>query len=85
MKLTDITNEDPATLVGLLTKTQKEEIQGKWYSSDSYYNPIQNVNDNWVISTQEMIYTINPETMWVKELTLINYEPKPTPPFPPIG
>ena len=79
MKLADITTEDITTLVGLLTEVQKDELVGVYYSADSIYNPIQDINDNWIISVEEMIYTSNPETLWVKELDLIEYKPKPTP------
>jgi DNA-binding MltR family transcriptional regulator len=78
MKLSNITTEDITTLVGLLTELQKDELIGKQYTDDSFYNPIQDINDNWVISTEEMLYTTNPETMWVKDLDLIVYEPKQT-------
>jgi hypothetical protein len=79
MKLADITTEDIATLVGLLTEVQKDELVGVYYSADSIYNPIQDIDDNWIISVEEMIYTSNPETLWVKDLDLIKYKPKPTP------
>ena len=79
MKLSDITTEDITTLVGLLTLEQKELLQGQWYSSDSYYNAITDIDENWVISTEEMIYTTNEDTLWVKDLELIEYKPKPTP------
>jgi hypothetical protein len=79
MKLSDITNEDVTTLVGLLTLEQKELLQGKWYSPDSYYNAITDINDNWIISVEEMQSTSNPDTMWVKDLNIIEYKPKPTP------
>ena len=71
--------------VGLLTLKQKEAIAGQLYAPDSYFNPIQDLNDNWVISTQEMNDCVVDEFMWVKDLPLIDYEPKPTPPFPPIA
>jgi hypothetical protein len=79
MKLADITTEDITTLVGLLTEVQKDELVGVYYSADSIYNPIQDINDNWIISVQEMQSTSNPDTMWVKDLELIEYKPKPTP------
>jgi hypothetical protein len=79
MKLADITTEDITTLVGLLTEVQKDELVGVYYSDDSIYNPIQDIDDNWVISTEEMIYTTNEETLWVKDLELIEYKAKPTP------
>lgn len=79
MKLADITTEDITTLVGLLTIEQKDQLVGQWYAPDSFFNPIQDLSEEWVISTQEMIYCTNEEFMWVKDLDLIIYEPKPTP------
>lgn len=80
MKLTDITRAEWTTYVGLLTETQKDELVGQMYAPDSYFNPIQDNADNWVISIEEMEYCVNPEFLWVKDLPLIIYEPKPSPP-----
>ena len=82
MKLTDITPEDTTIYVGLLTEEQKDSLVGVYYAPDSIYNPIQDADDNWVISVEEMQDTTNEETLWVKELPLIEYVPKPTPPMP---
>ena len=84
MKLTELTAEQRLTYVGLLTELQKDELVGQLYAPDSYYNPIQDLNDNWVISIEEIEQTVTPEFLWVKDLDLIPFEPKPTPPFPPI-
>jgi hypothetical protein len=62
--------------VGLLTEIQKDEIVGQLYAPDSYYNPIQDIDNNWIISIEEIEQTITPEFMWVKELPLIPYTPK---------
>jgi len=78
MKLADITTEDINTLVGLLTEVQKDELVGVYYSADSIYNPIQDIDDNWIISIEEIIYTTNEDTLWVKDLELIEYKPKPS-------
>ena len=67
--------------VGLLTEVQKDELVGQLYDEDSYFNPIQDLNENWIISVEEIDQCVNPEFMWVKELPLIPYEPKPTPPI----
>jgi hypothetical protein len=67
--------------VGLLTEIQKDELVGQMYDEDSYFNPIQDLNDNWIISVEEIDQCVNPEFMWVKELPLVPYEPKPTPPI----
>jgi hypothetical protein len=81
MKLTDITQVEWSTYVGLLTVEQKDELVGQLYTDDSYFNPIQDANDNWVISVEEMAYCTNEEFIWVKDLKLIPYEPKPVPPM----
>ena len=79
MKLADITTEDISTLVGLLTELQKDELVAVYYSADSIYNPIQDIDDNWIISVEEIQATSNEDTMWVKDLDLIEYKAKPTP------
>lgn len=61
MKLTDITKEQWTTYVGLLTEIKKDELTGQMYSPDSYFNPIQDLTDNWVISVEEMQYCENPK------------------------
>lgn len=66
--------------VGLLTETQKDELIGQLYAPDSYFNPIQDIDNNWIISQEEMDQCINPDCLWVKDLPLIEYKPKPTPP-----
>lgn len=67
--------------VGLLTLEQKDSLVGQMYTDDSYFNPIQDADDNWVISVEEMEYCTNPDFIWVKDLDLIPYVPKPTPPI----
>ena len=69
--------------VGLLTETQKDSLIGQLYDEDSYFNPIQDINDNWIISVEEMDFCVNPEFQWVKDLPLIDYKPKPSPPLHP--
>ena len=72
------------TQVGLLTETQKDSLVGQLYDEDSYFNPIQDISDQWIISIEEMDFCVNPEFKWVKDLPLIDYVPKPSPPFPPM-
>ena len=79
MKLNELTAEQRTTYVGLLTELQKDELIGQLYAPDSYFNPIQDINDNWVISIEEIEQTVTPEFLWVKDLEMIPYEPKPTP------
>lgn len=61
--------------VGLLTEEQKNKLTGQQFMLDVYFNPIQDNNNNWIISIEE-IDQCNNEFSWVKELELITYEPK---------
>jgi predicted DNA-binding transcriptional regulator len=76
MKLTELTQEEKLLYVGLLTELQKDQLIGQLYAPYSYYNPIQDFNDDWVISVEEIEQTIAPEFMWVKDLPLIPYVQK---------
>jgi hypothetical protein len=82
MTLKDLTPEQYSTYVGLLTKTDKDLLIGQWYMDDSYFNPIQDNDDRWVISVEEISQCVNPDFMWVVDLPLIPFVPKPAPPFP---
>lgn len=64
--------------VGLLKLDEYEQIVGQLFDEDSYFNPIQDADDNWVISTEEINFCTNPEFQWVKQLPLIEYKPKVT-------
>ena len=73
MKLSQLTQEQKLTYVGLLTEVQKDELIGQLYTQDSYFNPIQDFYNNWIISVEEMRAT---DIEWVKELELIEYKAK---------
>ncbi len=64
--------------VAKLTITQKDELVGQLYTTDSYFNPIQDCNMEWVISTEEVDFCDNPSFIWVKSLPLIDYCQKPS-------
>lgn len=74
--LKNITKEQYDLYVGLLTIEQKNNLLVQQYAPDCYFNPIQDLNDNWIISVEEMANCINDEFAWVKELPLIIYEAK---------
>ena len=76
MRLNDITQEQKLTYVGLLTEVQKDELIGQLYTDDSYFNPIQDAAENWIISVEEMEFCTIDIFTWVKDLTLIEYTPK---------
>lgn len=70
------------TQVGQLTIEQKDLLVGVMYSADAYYNPIQDCNDVWVLSQDEMDATTNPALAFVKSLPLIDWCKKPAIPNP---
>ena len=62
------------TYVALLTEEQKESLVGKMFAEDSYFNPVQDKVENWVISVEEQEFCNNEEFLWIKSLPLIEYE-----------
>jgi hypothetical protein len=63
-------------LVGLLTLDQYDQIIGQMFDEDSFFNPLQDANDDWIISEEEINFCTNPEFIWIKDLPLIEYKPK---------
>lgn len=62
-------------MIAILTTEQKDQLIGKTYDGVCYFNPIQDINNNWIISEEE----INQSNLeWLKELELSEYLPKPT-------
>lgn len=62
-------------MIAILTTEQKDQLIGKTYDGICYFNPIQDINNNWIISEEE----INQSNLeWLKKLSLSEYLPKPT-------
>ena len=69
-------------LVGIITPTQKDQLIGHEWQPRSYFNPIQDCYNEWVISAEEIEGNINPDFPWVNDISpLIDYCPKPVPPI----
>lgn len=62
--------------VAILTQYQKDLLLGQKFSPDSYFSPIQDIDDNWVISLQEISQCINPSFWWIKDLEIIDFNKK---------
>ncbi len=62
--------------VYLLTEEQKNSLEGKCYFNSTFFNPIQDANDNWIISEEEVNLATYEDILWVKDLPQIEYEPK---------
>ena len=61
-----------------LTPEQADQLRGVQYVADMTFNPIQDANDNWIISSEEVSSTT---IDWVKQLPAIKYIPKETLPL----
>ena len=72
-------------MIAIITENQKNILIGKQFETDSYFNPIEDLNNNWVISEIEYYHCLglwyldelNLELLFIKDLTLTAYEPKP--------
>ena len=56
-----------------LTTQQKDLLVGQLYDDSSYFNPIQDINDNWFISEIEQQYS---SLEWLKALSTSEFIPK---------
>ena len=73
MNLTELKASEYDKYVGLLTPIQKDQLVGRQYAPNSYFNPVLDGNEppNWIISVEEMANCINPHYEWVKALPII--------------
>jgi hypothetical protein len=76
-------------MIAILTTEQKDILLGQTYDGVCYFNPIQDINDNWVISEIEYYYCLG---LWyldelqidlefITTLSLSEYFPKPQTPL----
>ncbi len=63
-------------IVYKLTEIQKDIIINKRFDSDQYFNPIQDIDNNWIISKEEVDQSLA-IWGWVKNLPAIEWKPKP--------
>ena len=61
-------------MIAILTTEQKDLLVGQTYDGVCFYNPIQDINNNWIISEEEINQT---NLEWLKSLPLSEYLPKP--------
>ena len=59
-----------------LTIEQKDLLVGQKFTTDSYFNPAQDINDIWIISNEEVNQCTNSEFSWINSLPSIEYVPK---------
>ena len=62
--------------VAIITAAQAVALQGKEFATDSIFNPIQDAENNWVVSEEEIAQITDLNFEWLKELPLIEFAPK---------
>jgi len=70
--------------VYLLTEHQKDSLMGQLVQPDWYFYPVQDCNENWIISQEEIDNSIYPEHEWILDLPKIDWC-APIIPNPPIS
>lgn len=65
--------------VALLTDEQAAQLTGREYAQDMIFNPIEDNEERFIISLQEVNQCINQDFLWVKDLPIIDYKPKELP------
>ena len=71
-------------MIAIITELQKNILVGQTYDGTCYFNPIQDLNDNWVISEQEYYYCLGlwyldelqTDLQFITTLSLSEYLPK---------
>jgi len=59
-------------IVAKITQEQADELKGVQFVPDNYFNPIEDVNGNWIISLQELVHC---SVEFANSVELIEYEP----------
>ena len=59
--------------IAILTTEQKDLLDKQEVCTKLTFNPVQDVNEDWVISEVEVNKCINSDFMWVKNLVLTDW------------
>lgn len=61
-----------------------QQLQGVFIDNDTFFNFVQDINDEWflILSEQDETEIAQTEYAYLLELPLSPYEPKPSPPIP---
>jgi hypothetical protein len=64
----------------ILTLEEKGELEVQTYDGVQFYNPVLDNNNQYYVTEEEVDNTTNPNTLWVKDLPIVDIEIKiPTP------
>jgi hypothetical protein len=70
----------------IVTNQTAESLQGVFFDSDTFFNFVQDINDVYFLflSEQDEADISKTEYAYLLDIPLSPFEPKPSPPFPPI-
>ena len=66
----------------IVTNQTAEELQGVFFDADTFFNFVQDINDNYFLflSEQDEADISSTQYAYLLDIPLSPYEPKPTPP-----
>ena len=64
--------------VAIITAAQAVALQGKEFATDSIFNPIQDAENNWVVSEEEIAQITNEDFAFLRTLELVDFKPNQT-------
>lgn len=68
-------------MIAIITEIQKDILIGEKFDGIQFFNPVQDLNDNWVISEEEINQCTNADLQFITTLSLSEYLPKPQTPI----
>jgi hypothetical protein len=70
----------------IVTNQTAEELQGVFFDSDTFFNFVQDINDVYFLflSQSDEADIAKTDYAYLLDIPLSPFEPKPSPPFPPI-
>lgn len=73
----DLKIEELVKYCAVLTDNEKDLIHLQSFDfGSSFFNVIKNIDNNWVLSAEEIVNCVDNQYFWLKSLELIEYIPK---------
>jgi len=69
----------------ILSDSEKDQVQGQYYSEFQFFNCVADINGTWFLflSDEDKQVVATTEWAWILDLPEGEYVPPPPPPFPP--
>jgi hypothetical protein len=62
-------------MIAIITIEQKDSLIGQRFDGVQFFNPVQDIDNNWCVSVEEINQCTNIDFQWVKDLTLSTFNP----------